>query len=513
MPRVLRHNKAIAILSFGILFFAFITSFNEIIIRTIKSSFSYEQSYRLLILFISIFMVWDNRKRISEEIINPSILPGITIVLIGSGVYFVSKLSTTLMLQGLAMIITLMGLVWLIFGYQHIKILAVPIGYLIFMFSIFEELLGNISIVLQKIAAQIAGIILATFGQPVFVNGEIIELPHITLEVAKVCNGVNHIIALVALSIPIAVKYYSSIAKKLGLVIFALITGLFANGLRVAMIGWWTVNHAEESIHGPFEILYVSFILIVGLLIVGCVAIFSHSTNKSITKISQKGSKFSNTKVDWEKKITIPVLVTSGILISVIVYQHFIIGRSVPLTNPLTVFPLNIKEWSGKEVYDKNWPIKHISGDDLLKRIYTSKETGAKVGLMISYFNKQTQDKEIINQQLMWLHLKAKELTIDLNGKPIKINSGIPRGLEDQTYAGDKRQFYFWYQANGKVLTNPYKVKLEIVLSALTKMRTNAAFVVVSTESKEYKKRTNSQSAINFMRHAIPNILMNLNGT
>ena len=220
-------------------------------------------------------MIWDVRQRLAGTPIEPAFGPGLLVTLIGSGIFLVGKLSNTLILQGVALVTTLLGLAWLILGTRHFKLLVVPIGYLCFMFSFFEELLGSFSLTLQRLTAQLSAILLKLFGMPVFVSGEYIQLPHITLEVAKVCNGVNHIIALVALSIPVAVKSFTTTPRRVALVVIAFLTGLFANGVRVALIGWWTIDHHQDSIHGPFEFLYVSFILFFGLLIIGGVSYFS----------------------------------------------------------------------------------------------------------------------------------------------------------------------------------------------------------------------------------------------
>ena len=166
---------------------------------------------------------------------------------------------------------------------------------------------------------------------------------------------------------------------------------------------------------------------------------------------------------------------------------------------------------TGRTVNDTNWPFKHVTGDDQLRRLYVNSDSGAKVGLLIAYFNNQTQDKEVINQKLMWLHLKSRELTAQTDGAAMVINKGVPRGLDDQTYTGDKREFYFWYVVNDKVMTDPYKVKAETVLAALAKGRSNAALVALSTENRSALTPADSDAAAAFLRKAAPYILNYLN--
>lgn len=479
---------------------------SEIITRTVSGLLNIEQSYGLLILLISMYMLWDAKYKIADTRTAPAIIPGIVVVILGLGIILFSKLSHTLMLQGIALIITIIGIIWVVLGSSLLKLVIIPVSYLAFMFSIFEEVLGNFSIGLQLITAKVASILLELSGMPVFLDREYIQLPHIILEVAKVCSGIHHIIALVALAIPIAVKAYTSVVRRVALVLMAFLTGLLANGLRVALIGWWTVNHKEETIHGPFEFLYVSFILICGLIIVGSISFYSRSKEKEEHKKSHDSKTLVFIQSYMGSKTIFPISLVCILLLIVIGFESYVGNNKVPPNLPLSEFPRFIHQWRSEEVDDDAWPFKNLTGDRMLKRIYFNQDTGDKLGLLIVYYDNQKQDKELINQRLMWLHLKDKEIAIEINNSQIKINTGSPRGLESQTYIGDKRHFFFWYFINGKILTDPYSVKLETFISAITKGATNAALVVFSTENQDGYPIESDQT-IEFIKFAIPYVL------
>jgi EpsI family protein len=489
----------------------FIFVYHEILIRTVKSWVSFQGSYGLLIVIISAYLIWERRSKLISTDTAPAILSGTVATVTGLAIYLLSNLSNTLILQGIGLVVTLLGLVWMILGWRHLNMLVIPIGYLSFMFSFFEEVLGLFSGSLQRASANLAGFLIKSFGMPVIVFNELIELPHITLEVAKVCNGVNHIIALVALSVPIAVLRFSSLYQKIGLVILAFFVGLFANGLRVAMIGFWTLNHHLDSIHGPFEIFYVSFILVIGLVFIAGVTFVSNKFGLGAKKDHVSSLSGKSSLNDFFKKLDRGPFAYAIVLFAILIaYQYLFVDKSVELKNPIEECPKVIEGWKAKEIADKNWPFKKFKGNQQLRRIYQNPLNGVPIGLAISYFEKQTEDSEVVNQSLMWLHHRAEKVDIDVGEDIgiIQVNRGIARGIHSQSYKGDKRLFYFFYYINGKVLTDPYEVKLEILLSKLFKRRSNASMIIFTTENQTAAATNNvKENAKQFMRYAIPVVL------
>lgn len=75
---------------------------------------------------------------------------------------------------------------------------------------------------------------------PVFRNGQFIERPHNLLKVGQACNGINHIIALVALVIFWGYLRNFSLFNMGLSILIAASAGIMANGLRVGLIGVWT---------------------------------------------------------------------------------------------------------------------------------------------------------------------------------------------------------------------------------------------------------------------------------
>ena len=479
-----RHARLILLI--GILSLALVAAYFEILAWVVKGWFSFDRSYSLLILLLSIFMVWTRRDTILRTPAEPSLVLGSVLTLAGCLIVVAGRLSNTLMVQGISLVVVLLGLILLLLGAKHFKMLFIPVGYLFFMFYFLEELLGRLSHYLQLASAWIAACLIGATGMPVALQGYLIELPHISLEVAKVCNGVNHIVALAAMSVPFAFLSQKSTLGKGLIVLGAFLVGLFSNGLRVALIGYWTKYHPDGPLHGPFDIFYVSFILIFGLVFFGLQTMLSRRWSKG--KISNVATHPSPVKEPLivpkfgSKKQWAAVLTALAILFLANAYIYLHTPMPVEPKRDLSEFPMQIGPWEGKAVADQEWPAKHLAADVELRRIYHH-PSGSEVGLYIGYFRTQEQGKELINYRLGWLHLKAEEVSLSQGSDEIKIMKGVARGLSDQTYQGDRRVFYFWYQIDDRIYLDQYRAKIALVLNNLLNRRSNGALVLVSDET------------------------------
>lgn len=243
------------LLSYILLLIPFALIYWDTFSRLLKGWFSYEESHGLLILGISIYFIWKKRDLLKKIIPNPSLVYGTILLSFSCFIFIAGKLSFTNIIQDFSLVFSILGIILLVGGSAFLKNLLMPISYLIFMFPVFSELMGNFSIYLQQTTAMIAAYLLKSIGMPVLRTAQFIELPHISLEVAQACNGINHIMALVVLSVPLAIVSHSSLFKKGLIVLIALMIGIMANGLRVALIGIWSAYKKS----GPSMGLMISF--------------------------------------------------------------------------------------------------------------------------------------------------------------------------------------------------------------------------------------------------------------
>ena len=194
-------------------------------------------------------------------------------LLSGCALLIVGQVSSTHSLREISIIINVFGLVFLLFGANYVRALFWPLIYLVLMLSVTAEVMGALRYPLKLISATIAADALQMAGYAVYRDGTFLQLPHITIEVADSCSGLNQMISSIALGIPIAFTILNQWWKRIIIILFSMMLGLVMNWVRVFLIAIWNYASAKEVIHGPYGIYELPFIFLVGVFITLAVAL------------------------------------------------------------------------------------------------------------------------------------------------------------------------------------------------------------------------------------------------
>jgi EpsI family protein len=490
-----------------LLYIPFLTPFfllyKETFSRLFNGWFTYEESHGLLIMGISLYMIWKKRSELKKLTAKPEIFKGASLLILGCFVLVAGKLSYTHIIQDISLVFNILGLVLLFGGAAIFKTLFIPLSYLIFMFPVFSEIFGNFSIHLQQITALIAANILKFLGMPVLLSAQYIELPHIVLEVAQACNGINHIMALVALSIPLALLTHQALAKRLLLVLIAFIIGIFANGLRVTLIGLWTAYKRSGPLHGPHDIFYVTFIFFFGMGLLFIINQFLRrpgSKNGKISNVAKTGEGL-NFYSQPNKLKFFPSLLAFLIFISSLSYLYSFQPVPVYLKRPLKDFPLAINEWHGQDNQSvSNW--LKIKADEELNRIYQN-HSKDMIELYIRYFSFQNKGRSVTDYRFNLPEYQRNALQVPIGNEFLKVNKVLVPKRSSQ------KVIYFWYEINGETINHHYKVKLATFLEALFSRQNNGAFIMVVSDIGE-NNSFSEENNLKFIQSLLPIIKKSL---
>lgn len=220
--------------------------------------------YQLIIIFLFLFMLFKRRSVLLNIKPNHSSF-GFIPLIIGLFILFAGRLIANHLVQEFSIIFVFSGLVIINFGYNYLRLLFIPIIYLLFSSHLFFVIPENISLILQLISTKVASAILSLFKFNILVNGSYIRLPATTLHVVDLCSGYNQLFTLIAMVIPIAYISHRSAIKQIFLIAFCFPVGIFMNGLRIALIGVYNYTIVRENVHGPYDIYRMPFIFLGGL--------------------------------------------------------------------------------------------------------------------------------------------------------------------------------------------------------------------------------------------------------
>jgi EpsI family protein len=188
-----------------------------------------------------------------------------------------------------------------------------------------------------------------------------------------------------------------------------------------------------------------------------------------------------------------------------------VIGRAsqseeVAAPAPLAQFPMQIGDWSARQLPPFEPEILAVLGvDDYLTRVYYA-EPHSEVGLYVGYYRSQRQG-DTIHSPLNclpgagWEPVSKGLLTIEVPNGSITVNRIlIQKGIERQLVL-------YWYQSHGRVVASEYWSKLYLIADSVRLNRTDAAMVrVIAPVSNDGEPNAESK-AVRFVRALYPPLL------
>jgi exosortase len=145
------------------------------------------------------------------------------------------------------MLLTLGGLVLLLFGPRVFGFTILPIAYLGFAVTISERVMIEITFRLQLLAARGSWILLNMLGIDTDIEGNVLNVFQSStgemhpLNVAEACSGMRMVIAFIALAGAMALFSVTRWWKRVALVLLAVPVAVLMNVIRVAVLGLLTL--------------------------------------------------------------------------------------------------------------------------------------------------------------------------------------------------------------------------------------------------------------------------------
>ncbi|MGA3017869.1 MAG: exosortase [Bryobacteraceae bacterium] len=224
-----------------------------------------DMGHGFFVPLIAAFIIWQKRQELLAIEPKPN-LWGLMVVILGGAQLVAATLGVELFLTHTAVIVTLIGVIWLLRGTETLKMLAFPLFLLFFMVPIPLIVYNKITFPLQLIASRLASGALDLLGIPVLRDGNILELPHQTLSVVEACSGIRSLLSLTFLSLVYGYFFEKRIWLRVVLFVATVPIAIIANGSRITFTGIMTQIKPELA-EGFFHESTGWVIFIVALII------------------------------------------------------------------------------------------------------------------------------------------------------------------------------------------------------------------------------------------------------
>lgn len=226
-------------------------------------------SHGMLIPFVSLYLIWQRHAKLKEAQAIPNNM-GILIIAAALLLFVFGSVAGEQFSQRISFVILLYGLVLFLEGTKRARFLLFPIALFLFAIPLPYILYNAIAFPLKLVATKIAAAIIRLFGMPVFRDGNVIHLPHTTLEVIDACSGIRSLMTLFTLAFLLASFQLRSFWKRILLVLLALPIAVLANAGRVALTGLLTKSNpawGSGTLHEitGWGVFVVSFGVLIGI--------------------------------------------------------------------------------------------------------------------------------------------------------------------------------------------------------------------------------------------------------
>jgi len=192
-----------------------------------------DYSHGFLVPVLSAFLIWQRRDKLRLIPRRPAPW-GMLIVLGSLGLLFLGSLGAELSLTRISLLGTMCGLIVYFTGFQILRAMAFPMAFLLFAIPIPQVVYNEIVFPLQFIASKFATRVLEMLNLfPIMREGNVLVLPHMTLEVVEACSGIRSLMSLLALAAGYGYLVERSVLVRWILVVAMVPLAILSNGTRV----------------------------------------------------------------------------------------------------------------------------------------------------------------------------------------------------------------------------------------------------------------------------------------
>lgn len=255
-------------IQFLLLFLLLALVYSEILAKLFREWWRNDDySHGFFVPLFSAFILWQERARLRALKPAPA-WEGLFLVAGALALLVVGVLGAELFLSRTSLIFLLGGLLVYFQGWRFFRALLFPWAVLFLMVPLPAIVFNQIAFPLQLLASQLATGLLEFVGVPVLREGNVIQLPSITLEVVEACSGIRSLVSLGTLAVFYGHFLEPSLVRRIVLVVTALPIAVLANAMRVMVTGALGYYASPDVAQGFFHSLegWLLFVLSLGML-------------------------------------------------------------------------------------------------------------------------------------------------------------------------------------------------------------------------------------------------------
>ena len=210
-----------------------------------------------------VFLQWDALRRLPQH----GSIWGLVLLVFGIGSHVLFLTTGQLHMSALSLLVVCFGLVLFLLGVEHLKLLWLPIGFLVFMIPIPSSLYVRLTTPLQYISATAGTLMLPLFGISAERQGTMVSIftrgHWEPLNVIEACSGMRTLMMFLALAVALGYTTTRPMAQKVFLAACSVPIAIFCNALRVTVIGLLFATVSRDYAQGDTHIV-IGYLVMLG---------------------------------------------------------------------------------------------------------------------------------------------------------------------------------------------------------------------------------------------------------
>jgi EpsI family protein len=473
-------------------------------------------SYGFAVPLISGYLVWTRAEELRSLPAAPDYAAAIPLTVLGAVSLAVGTLGALVGVQGLSLVITLAGVVLLLFGREVFRVVAFPLAYLLFMVPIWAYPLERLHLPSQRLSGEIAVRMMDVLGVPAIRQDTLLLLPKVTLEVLTECSGVNQLVALLVMVVPAGYLWLRTWKARVVLLSLGVVVAYVCNGARIAVIGWMAnKGWRDANLTGPGHLMEGLAISVAGYVVLaGCLSLLARAEGTDSTERRRR----SATPAVRQRR---PLVDAGVVLVLILAAASTVVAQRFDVTLPadLHALPRRLGEWrpvdrtsptlSRLPAIAEAWVGAYPSpaGERRFERVDDevvldyAHGAGTRLRLYVGYYRRQNQGKELAGEAAHVLQAAASDVALELQRGTVRVKEVAARA------GGRDLGLLYWYDVNGRLTSNVYVAKGYTILDAVTRARTNGAVVIVGWEPGPGQTPQSARElALDFVRQLLPEL-------
>jgi exosortase D (VPLPA-CTERM-specific) len=456
-------------------------------------------SHGFFVPAFSLFVLWQDRNRLKKVRVSPS-WSGLPLVILALVMLVLGVLGVELFTSRSSFIILLAGLTILFWGWPLFRAVLFPWAFLFLMIPLPAIVLQHFTFPLQILASKLATWSLQAVGIPALRDGNVIQLPSISLEVAEACSGIRSLVSLVTLAIIYGYLTEDRNWVRVVLACSAVPIAVLANVFRIFGTGVVGQFWDPAKAHGFFHEFQGWLVFVVSLLLF--FAVHRAILIWKPTPIANVPPRTAGVDPNAPQSTPVPswssrFVITAALMLATAVGLGAIPPDVPPPRQPLSSLPAQFGNFIGTDIALDEQTLEILGPGEFLLRDYEdSTERLPWIGLFVAYFPTQKMGDTIHSPSHClpgagWVPTRREVVTLT---KPD--GSSFPVNRYVVSKAGDRQLVLYWFQAHGRQVASEYSAKYYLIADSIRLHRSDGALVRLMTSMDKGESADAAQARI-----------------